>query len=205
MVERFWEKRKIVVTACFILIAILLAILPPEAELGQKIRLVFFHASIAENSIIFFSAAAIVSAYFLIKKKEDSFYKARSLFTVAFYLWIAQSILGGINMKIIWGGFFWEEPKVRVGLILLAISLIIFLLSELEAGKILLSMLYIFTGTLSVLGFLFASNVFHPQNAIFGSDMILYKIIFPIMALCFFIISLTWSISVLKQLESNHH
>lgn len=68
MIERIWSKRTAVVTLLFLLIAILLLVMPPEATLGNKVRLVYFHASIAETSIIFFFMSGIASLVYLILK-----------------------------------------------------------------------------------------------------------------------------------------
>lgn len=200
MRETIWKLRTTIVTVCFVLIAFLLAIMPPEATLGQKVRLVYFHASIAENSIIFFVFAAISAVIFLINRGEVFINKAVSFFKVAFYLWIVQTIFGGINMKVIWGDFFWNEPKARMGLILLAVSFVAYIIIEaLHDAKIVKSLVFIVTGAAAVSALLLTSNVFHPKNAIFGSDILAYKIIFVLLVVSFFVISYLWSSSIYRK------
>lgn len=201
MLERLWNKRTLVVSACFVLAAILLIVMPPEAKLGQKVRLVYFHASIAENSIIFFVLAAAFALGWFARKNAATLARAKSFFLVAFYLWIAQTFLGGLNMKIIWGHFFWSEPKARLGLVLLAASLLVYLAGEALSSEAVVSTLYVAMGALAVVGLLFTSNVFHPENAIFGSDVLVYKVIFPVLVVLFFVVGLLWSHSILKKLE----
>lgn len=191
-----WENRLVILTGCFILIAFLLVIMPPEKGLGNKVRLVYFHASIAENSIIFFVLSALVAVYFLISSSKDSQIWSSSAFRVAFYLWIIQTILGGINMKIIWGEFFWSEPKARMGLILLAVALVVYVISEISNSRTFNSILYILTGASALVALFLTSNVFHPSNAIFGSNVLAYKVIFVLLAPSFFIVSFLWTESV---------
>lgn len=203
MIERIWSKRTAVVTLLFLLIAILLLVMPPEATLGNKVRLVYFHASIAETSIIFFFMSGIASLVYLILKREGAFLRARSFFKVAFYLWILQTVFGAVNMKVIWGNFFWQEPKAKMGLVLLAASLVSYLATELfHTAKAAGSALYLACTGLAVYSLLLASNVFHPENAIFGSDVLAYKVIFVVISLSWFLISLLWSESVYRDIAA---
>lgn len=199
MLETLWEKRSLVVTSCFVVAAALLAILPPEQRLGQKVRLVYFHASIAENSIVFFVLAAVLAVLWLAKRGEATFERARSFFLVAFYLWIVQTILGAVNMKVIWGHFFWTEPKARLGLVLLAASLLVYLADEFVERREFVSSLFVGMGVLAIVGLVFTSNVFHPKNAIFGSTVLAYKIIFPLLVVAFFVVGLVWSQALLRS------
>lgn len=202
MLESLWQKRLPLITFCFTLLVVLLAIIPPEQRLGAKVRLVYFHASIAENSIIFFLLAALLAVVYFVGRKKESFLRARSFFLVGFYLWIFQIILGGLNMKIIWGDFFWTEPKARMGLILLLISVIIYIAGEVLSSSRLLSGLYVLMGISAIIGLLFVSNIFHPRNAIFGSDVFIYKVIFVLMVISFFMISFLWSMSIFNSSKS---
>lgn len=194
MLEKLWRNRNTVVTLCFIFIAVLLFVMPPEARLGNKIKLVYFHASIAENSIIFFVLSGIFALISLLTGKEKSYKRASSFFYVGFYLWVFQTILGAFNMKIIWGNFFWSEPKAKMGLVLLAVSLLVYLFVEFKPDlKKISSVLFIFMAGAALYGLFLTSNVFHPKNAIFGSDILAYKIIFVAMVVLWFGINYLWS------------
>lgn len=202
MLNYLWNKRTIIVSLLFLLIAFLLLIMPPEVKLGNKVRLVYFHASIAENSIIFFVMAGIASILFFIRKSENMFLRSASFFSVGFYLWVFQTLLGAVNMKIIWGNFFWSEPKVKMGLVLLSFSLIIYVLAESKAvSKNVLSLFFITMSILAISGLLFVSNVFHPSNAIFGSDVLAYKIIFVALVVFWFVINLLWSEKIFRSMQ----
>lgn len=197
-----WERRLILITACFSVVVLLLAILPPEERLGSKVRLVYFHASIAENAIIFFLLAAALAVVYFAGKNRKSFLRAKSFFLVGFYLWVLQTILGGLNMKIIWGEFFWTEPKARMGLVLLLLSVIIYVASEVVSAESTLSGLYVLMGVSAIAGLVFTSNVFHPKNAIFGSNVLIYKVSFVLLVALFFIVSVLWSMSIFKSITS---
>lgn len=200
MLDKLWEKRSVIVTAGLVLIALLLLVMPPEAKLGSKVRLVYFHASIAENAIIFFVLGGVAALLNLLKHDKNRFTRAVSFFSVAFYLWIFQTALGGINMKIIWGNFFWTEPKAFMGLILLFVSLVIYLLIETGISKEnFTSFLLIFMALAAIFGLLFTSNVFHPKNAIFGSNVFVYKVIFVLIVIIWFVIVLIWSDSLFRS------
>lgn len=202
MLDFLWKKRTFIITLLFFLIALLLLIMPPEAKLGQKVRLVYFHASIAENSILFFVLGGLFSLSYLFKRKEQVFYRATSFFLVGFYLWILQTLLGAVNMKVIWGNFFWSEPKAKMGLILLAISLVVYLLLELKiVSNLLSSLLYLFTSFVALFSLILVSNVFHPKNAIFGSDVLAYKIIFVLLVASWLLINLLWSEKIFKEIQ----
>jgi|GEM_PF-3734792 len=201
MRDFLWKFRNSIITGLFLTIAVLLYVIPPEARLGSKVRLVYFHASIAENSIIFFVLGGVLALVYLFRRNDLSFFRAVSFFLVGFYLWIFQTILGGVNMKVIWGNFFWSEPKARMGLILLAISLFIYLLVEFELfSRLYLSLLLVFMAASAIFGLLFTSNVFHPKNAIFGSNVFAYKLIFVLLVLAWLVINYLWSESIYRVL-----
>lgn len=202
MFESLWERRLVLITACFSIIVFLLAILPPEARLGSNVRLVYFHASIAENAVIFFLLGAALAIVYFAGRNTKSFLRAKSFFLVGFYLWIVQTILGGLNMKIIWGDFFWTEPKAKMGLALLLLSVIVYIASEVLSTESILSGLYVLMGVSAIAGLVFTSNVFHPENAIFGSDVFIYKVIFILLVALFFLVSLLWSMSIFKSITS---
>jgi hypothetical protein len=177
--------------------------MPPEKDLGSKVRLVYFHASIAENSIIFFVLGGLFALLSFMRKNSEFYGRAVSFFLVGFYLWILQTILGGINMKVIWGNFFWSEPKARMGLILLAISLFIYLLIEFNrSGLVLNRAALILMAVAAIAGLLFTSNVFHPKNAIFGSDVLAYKVIFVLLVAAWIVINLLWSEALFRKVKS---
>lgn len=203
MLKRIWENRAFITSTCFLIIALLLFVMPPEKDLGNKVRLVYFHASIAENSIIFFVLSGIFAFLSFIRKNSNFYKRAVSFFLVGFYLWILQTILGGINMKIIWGNFFWSEPKARMGLIILAISLFIYLLVEFNRSSLFMNKIaLIFMAFSAIAGLLFTSNVFHPKNAIFGSDVLAYKVIFVFLVATWFVINLLWSEALFRKVRS---
>lgn len=201
MRDFIWKFRGSIITALFLFIAVLLYVMPPEVRLGSKVRLVYFHASIAENSIIFFVLGGVLALVYLFRRSDLSFFRAVSFFLIGFYLWIIQTVLGAVNMKVIWGNFFWSEPKARMGLILLAISLIVYLLVEYEVfPRLYLSLLLVFMAVSAIFGLLFTSNVFHPKNAIFGSNVLAYKVIFVLMVLAWLVINYLWSESIYRSL-----
>jgi hypothetical protein len=203
MFKKIWEKRILITSICFFLIAALLYVMPPEKDLGSKVRLVYFHASIAENSIIFFVLGGLFALLSFMRKNSEFYGRAVSFFLVGFYLWILQTILGGINMKVIWGNFFWSEPKARMGLILLAISLFIYLLIEFNrSGLVLNRAALILMAVAAIAGLLFTSNVFHPKNAIFGSDVLAYKVIFVLLVAAWIVINLLWSEALFRKVKS---
>ncbi len=176
-----------IILGLFVVILIgLLYFSPAEETLGNWIKIIYFHASIARNGIIFFVLAAVTG---LIALRKDSLSEwAKKFQTMAFSLWVIQVIMGFFVMWNVWGGFLWDEPKVRTSFIILFFSFLMYLFTEkIDTTK---KMAVSYTALALIVVFLLVTTeeIFHPQNAIASSSSMSLKIFFEAISWSVFII-----------------
>lgn len=112
-------KQKLIYAACLIgawlvaaNLAVMLLVLPDEAEQGAIYRIIFFHVPAAWSAFLGFLAAAIASVVYLVK---------RDLWHVAFAVSVTEVglVFGAVNLitgmlwgRIIWGIWWTWDPRL---------------------------------------------------------------------------------------------
>ncbi len=195
-----WKKEHFLLLALTFLLMLLLYFSPAEETLGSNVKLIYFHASIAQSGIIFFILAGILALFSLKKMSFFSWSKAFEL--MAFTLWIVQSLLGALIMKLVWGGFLWSEPKVKTSLIILFGVLVLAIFSEFFREPKFLSIAYVVMSITVLVALATTKDVFHPKNAIGSSPSLELKVFFGAIFLTIFSISFILSTFWRKQLNS---
>ena len=159
----------ILITLALIVGAAFLA--PIEKTLGSNIRLIYVHAAWVWTGKLAFGLSAIaglLALVFFTRKKLVNL--SRAIAYTALFFWLTYLPMSLIVMQVNWGGFFFDEPRWRVPLLLGIIAIL------LQVG------LWIFNNDrLTAAGnFLFGvalwlelggvENILHPDNPIGTSD-----------------------------------
>lgn len=160
-------------------------LVPPEKTIHNWVKLVYFHGSIARNAAYFFFLAGLVSLVSF--WRQDLLRWAGSLETVATIFWFIQLALGAYTMKVLWGGFLLEEPKVILAIVYSFLILIFWVVYEFKSSKLFFKIATIVIGFSLVITVFSARNVFHPQNAIGSSPSVWMRILFEIITALVFI------------------
>lgn len=178
--------RKYIWAFLFLLLCSLLLafFVPPDARIGSWVKIIYFHASIARNSIYFFVLAGIIS--FISFFNKDFLNWALSFESTAILFWIIQTILGFFIMKFVWGGFLFREPRAILAISIFFLSLMLVLLFDLTNSATFFQLSSIFLSFVLVYLLLNVKNVFHPTNAIGASPSLLMKVLFEIITLVTF-------------------
>ncbi len=168
-----------------LLFSLLLSLfVPSDARIGGWVKIIYFHASMARNSVYFFVLAGIVSLISFFKKDLLSW--ALGFESTAILFWIIQTILGFFIMKFVWGGFLFTEPKVILAATILFLSLLLILMVDITRSVNFFRLSSVVLSSLLVYLLLNAKNVFHPTNAIGASPSLLMKILFEVITLITF-------------------
>jgi hypothetical protein len=157
---------------------------PPDTQIGSWVKIIYFHASMARNSVYFFVLAGIVSLISFFKKELLNW--ALSFESTAILFWIIQTILGFFIMKFVWGGFLFTEPKAILAATILFLSLLLVLIVDVTRSVNFFRLSSVVLAFLLVYLLLNVKNVFHPTNAIGASPSILMKILFEVITLITF-------------------
>ncbi len=170
----------------FLLVSFAIAMfVPADARIGNWVKVIYFHASIARNSVYFFVLAGFISLIAFFRK--DFLKWALSFETTAILFWIIQTFLGFFIMKEVWGGFLWREPKVMVAVVVFFFSLLVILAVDVTRSAILFQISSMVIGGGIVYLLFAAKNVFHPDNPILASPSALMKILFEIITIFTFL------------------
>ncbi|RJQ54223.1 MAG: hypothetical protein C4521_05070 [Actinobacteria bacterium] len=163
------------VAAAFLAAVVIAALAPAEAKLGDTVKLIYLHASITWVALAVFAAAALTGiAALLVRSETLSAWSRASLATATVY-WLGHFVIGLVVMKLAWGGWFWSEPRVRAGMLILGVAIAATLVALSVDKSWAAPALSI--GVLIFIYVLLASvgRVFHPQGAIRSSESLAIK------------------------------
>jgi hypothetical protein len=169
--------------------AIVVALTPSDVMLGSSLRLVLFHGASTWVNLAAFTLTALASIVFLATRRTGLVAWAGALRWVALGLWVVNTTLGVISMRITWGGFLWSEPRLQMTFWVLLAALVIVmtdLLAERPRLTAVLDVVFV-AGLWTVLAR--TPNLMHPNSPVFHSTDIKIP--------AFFIaIVLTWGVTM---------
>jgi len=168
------EKGRIVarrVLAASVLVAIvLLVLLPPDRQLGDSLKLVLYHGASIWASMALISVAMVVGAVYLLRREPALVAWERGLRLVNVPLWLINTALGIVAMKLVWGGFLWSEPRMQMTfwiLLALGVGLLIDLIAE---RPWLAAAVDVVLGVVMWSLILLTPELFHPDNPVLNSS-----------------------------------
>ena len=181
--------------ANILLIGVVTALVPPEQTLGANIRLIYLHGAWVWTAKVVFGLAAvaglvgIVAPYLGVRRR--SFFEFRlipptrrwitwslALGRTGLLYWLIYLPLALWVMWVTWGGFYFDEPRWRVSLMLGIVALLLQVaLYLLDSPTIIAIANWLFGLTLWIL--LDTTPVeMHPVSPIFSSDSTMIQVIF---------------------------
>lgn len=142
--------------------------IPPDATLGTMVRFVMFHgASTWVNMGTFTLAGVLGLVYVAGGHRVRVWNEALRWFSLA--LWVVNSALGILSMKLLWGGILWDEPRLMMTFGILAAAITTLALQLIFDHPAIPAVLdAAIAGTLWFL-VLVLPNLFHPDSPVFSS------------------------------------
>lgn len=151
------------------------AIAPAEQRLGDTVKLIYLHASVTWVALAAFAASALLGLVALLRRSDTlAAWSAATLATATLY-WVIHFTLGLVTMRLAWGGWFWSEPRIRAGMLILGVSLAATLLAFAVERRWLGPMLAVGIVAFIVVILSTAGRVFHPTSAIRDSNSLAIK------------------------------
>lgn len=151
------------------------AVAPAEAKLGQTVKLIYLHASVTWIALLTFAAAALLGLVAIVRHSDAVGRWSVATLCTATLLWLVHFGLGLVVMKLAWGGWFWSEPRVRAGMLILGTSIAASLVATSVRPRWAGPALAIGTLVFVVLLLATIGRVFHPAGAIRSSNSIAIK------------------------------
>jgi hypothetical protein len=149
---------------------ILILITPPEATLGDGIKIVFIHAALIQTGIVGLVVAGLIGIVVLATAHAEIDRWMRSIAIVAVVFYAAGVITSMIAAKVNWGNVFLQEPRMAASLNTLALALIILILTmwleSLPGGVRITGVLQAGLAVYLIWSILFTPLLLHPRNAI---------------------------------------
>ena len=107
----------------------------------------------------------------------------------ALVFWLSAAIVGNIASELAWGGIYWNEPRLKIIIIISLISLSVYFLSTAYGNDKLKSILGIALSSIVFLLIVSAEKIIHPVNPFGASDSSI-RFFFGIITLVSLVISI---------------
>lgn len=167
----------------------LLWLSPEDRTLGIRTKLVYLHGALIVASLVLYAAAAGLALIFLLRRNDRLFQAASGAWLMAVATNVVSFPIGLYAAKVIWGGFFWSEPRIMANAGMLVISLLVVGVAMISANRRGVAALYTVAAAFFGLIIRQAGRVMHPVNPIGRSDSWAIKLSF--LALLLLVLALT--------------
>ncbi|MCZ7380589.1 MAG: hypothetical protein O8C64_03315 [Candidatus Methanoperedens sp.] len=160
---------------------------PSDSQLGQVIKLIYLHGALIFTGLFLFAVLGFVSIASIFRNSLKDL--LLDIERTAIVFWLSAAIVGNIASELAWGGIYWNEPRLKVVIIISLISLSVYFLSTASGNDKIKSVLGIALSSLVFLLILGAGKIMHPVNPFGASDSSI-RFFFGIITLVFLIISI---------------
>lgn len=141
---------------------------PVDSQLGPVLKLVYLHGALIFTGLFLFMALGFVSVASFLRNSFTNL--LIDVEKTAIIFWLSAAIVGNIASELAWGGIFWNEPRLKVIIIISFISLSIYFLSTASGNDKVKSILGIALSMIVFLLTLGAGKIMHPDNPFSASD-----------------------------------
>lgn len=200
------NNRKNILISCFIFLILTVfvdLIAPSEQTLKEFIRLIYIHAAITWASLLLYTLSGIYGIIYLVSRKESFVDWSVALEKTAILFWAVNTLLGVISMRLVWGDFIWNEPRLSFSIIVLLVSAAAYFLSVMVDRSFVVSILNIVVVFLIWFLLFKTGRVFHPANPILGSSDINIKLYSGIITIFLLLTGVQMTRLVRKNQKSN--
>lgn len=173
LLDRRYIPHTIVAMAAAAIIVALLA--PSEQRLGETVKLIYLHASVTWVALCAFLAAAIAGLVALVGRSDRWAAWSVATLATATLFWSFHFVLGLITMRLAWGAWFWSEPRIRAGLLILGASIAGTLLAIAVQRRWAGPAISVGMAAFVLVLLSSAGRVFHPTSAIRDSSSLAIK------------------------------
>jgi hypothetical protein len=141
---------------------------PSDSQLGTVLKLVYLHGALIFTSLFLFASVGFVGIASLFRNSLKDL--LLDIERTALVFWLSAAIVGNIASELTWGGIYWNEPRLKVIIIISLISLSVYFLSTASGNDKIKSVLGIALSSLVFLLILSAGKIMHPVNPFGASD-----------------------------------
>ncbi len=173
---------------------------PSERILGDTIKVVYIHGAMVWTSLTLFAITGALGATQLVKASESRDVYLLTFEETATGFWLISTALGLYVTYITWGGILWAEPRLQMTIVIAVLSGSIYFISRLHWSADLNRALAVFLAITAAGLLINAGRIFHPENPIFQSELMI-QLSFVTLAAIFFATALL----IVKVLRRSKH
>lgn len=181
-----------------IVVIMLTLIAPAEKTLGSVVKLIYLHGALSWVSYLLLVVTAVIAAGSLVTK---SWYPiARASLKVSLGFQLVNIVLVPIVTGLTWGVLFaWQEPRVKLTVTLLCLTLAIYLIEDNFSYTKLGSLLLTVPGVVRLITIGRIGRLLHPTNPVGSSDSMAIKGFSLSIFLVLLALSLIWLIGLSRR------
>lgn len=150
-------------------------IAPSEQRLGDTVKLIYLHASVTWVALCAFAAAGLLGLVALAWRSDRLSCWSTALLATATAFWTIHFALGLVTMRLAWGDWFWSEPRIRAGMLILGVSIAATLFALAAERGWMGPALSVAVVVFIVVLLTTTGRVFHPAGAIRESNSLAIK------------------------------
>ena len=183
----------------FVVLLIGLALVPPEAHLGQTIKLVFLHGALIWAGLLTFSLAGLLGLIALLIRRPRWYRGTEAAGLAALIVWIAYVISAMIVTGLTWGQWIaWGEPRVRATALILGAAVVLWLVGRLVGQPNFTAAINLLMGIVPWIVVRQAGVIRHPVDPIGSSESAAMKgafllIVLAVVGLSAVLVAWLWS------------
>lgn len=161
------------------IIALLVALIPPEKTLGPIIRPVFLHGALVQAGLIAFAAAGVLGLVYFLQRSPTITRWCVAFQETAVAVWVVYALSSMVTTRLAWGEWIaWDEPRVRASIHVLWFSIACLLLVKWMNHPAFTA----FTNVVIAASVWFlikgAGLLRHPFDPIGGSNSLFYQVLY---------------------------
>lgn len=159
--------------------AVVVWAIPPEAKLGETIRIVLLHGALARTGIVMLGLAAMAGGVALVLRRPGLDGVNRTLQTTALGVWVVYFASSIVATWMTWGvPVAWAEPRTQASIKILLLVVVFYLVTRYVAQPVLTQIANLVAGLAAFFLIRSAGAVQHPVNPVMGADAAIFPILF---------------------------
>ncbi len=166
------------------LLLLWIVLAPPEARLGNLIKLVYVHGALVMVGLATFSVAGVLGLIALIARRPVWYRGTRAAGTAALIVWVLYVISAVVVTGLAWGQWVaWNEPRVRATFMILLAALALALVIRLVAHPDFSALVHVVMGVAPWIVTQQAEVIRHPVDPIGGSESAAIQVFYLLIVL----------------------
>ena len=158
------------VAVVLLLAALLVALSPVEATLGDGIRIVYVHVALTWTGMLGIAVAGLLGLGVLLSGRPALHAWMRKTGWVALGVFALGFVISALAEQINWGAVFWQEPRMRAYMDTLALAIIVSVLDTWLPRPRVHGLLHAALAAFMAVTMTDAASVLHPDSALRSSS-----------------------------------